>query len=215
MSEAVNYNSALVDEIVRALPADGELLDFGAGLGHFAREVRATGRSVQVAELEPRHVAVLVEDGFRVHESLAAVPDASFSGVFSLNVLEHIEDDEAILSELLRVMRPGGSGFFYVPALPVLYSSMDRKVGHFRRYRRAELRTKLMRAGFSVVDLRYVDVLGVPAALLYRLLGNRAGDLDPRMVRLYDRFLFPASRVLDRATRRLVGKNLLAIVHRP
>ena len=64
-------------------------------------------------------------------------------------------------------------------------------------------------SGFRVADARYVDSLGFLAALAYRGLGRADGALDPRSVRLYDRLVFPASRLLDRALHRVVGKNLL------
>ena len=131
--------------------------------------------------------------------------------MYTLNVLEHIEDDERALAELRRVMRPGATLVVYVPALPWLFTTMDTRVGHFRRYRRAELVEKLLRAGFTVGSVRYVDSLGVLATLAYRLLGSREGTIDPRSVALYDRFVFPLSRLLDRLFERTGGKNLLVI----
>jgi hypothetical protein len=58
-----------------------------------------------------------------------------------------------------------------------------------------------------------VDSLGTMATLAYKVAGNRRGDISTRSVGAYDRYLFPASRVLDRVTGRLFGKNLALVAH--
>src|SRR5215475_3171635 len=58
-----------------------------------------------------------------------------------INVLEHIEDDETELKTIFNALAPGGRILIFVPALPFLMSSMDRGLGHFRRYTLAALAT--------------------------------------------------------------------------
>jgi hypothetical protein len=96
-----------------------------------------------------------------------------------------------------------------VPAFNLLFSSMDRKVGHFRRYRRGPLVALARQAGFSVEQARYVDSLGFLAALVYRLVANDSGDIDRGSLAFYDRFVFPISRFLDKLAWPFAGKNLL------
>ena len=126
-------------------------------------------------------------------------------------MLEHIEDDLAALVELGRCLKSDGRLLLYVPAFDLLYSPMDARVGHFRRYRRRSLAEKLEQAGFRVDVARYADSLGFFATLVYKAVGDASGALDPRAVRTYDRWLFPLSRLLDRALGGLVGKNLLVV----
>ena len=64
------------------------------------------------------------------------------------------------LAELNRVLRPGGILFVFVPALDILWTSLDTEVGHVRRFTRPMLASALARAGFEVVSLRYFDFLG-------------------------------------------------------
>ena len=61
----------------------------------------------------------------------------------------------------------------------------------------------------------YADSIGFAAALAYRAIGDDSGQLDERAVRLYDRFVFPASRRLDYLAREFFGKNLVMIARRP
>jgi hypothetical protein len=92
---------------------------------------------------------------------------------------------------------------------------MDRQVGHYRRYRRPELTALLRQAGFVIDEARYVDSLGFFAALLYKVLGDTSGSINVQGLRLYDRFIFPLSRLIDRIVAGSFGKNLLLTAHRP
>ena len=92
---------------------------------------------------------------------------------------------------------------------------MDRKVGHFRRYRMGDLTARLVDAGFRVGTARYVDCLGFFVTLLYRFVGSRSGDINASSVRAYDRLVFPLSRALDRLFGPLFGKNLMIVGQRP
>ena len=137
--------------------------------------------------------------GFRAVETVGELADEHFDVVYSFNVLEHIADDAAALSQLRTVTAPGGTLVLYVPAFQLLYTAMDRKIGHVRRYRRRQLVTAVHRAGYRFHQCRYADSLDFFATLVYRVAGSRKGDLNEAAVAAYDRFAFPVSRALDRA----------------
>ena len=133
------------------------------------------------------------------------------SFVYTSNVLEHIEDDLSVLKEIKEKIKPGGALAIYVPALPFLYTDMDKKVGHYRRYTRSELIKKVSLAGFTVQESFYNDSLGVLATLIVKVLGykNKAGLGSPKSIVLYDKIIYPTSKILDRLIfRRVIGKNL-------
>jgi SAM-dependent methyltransferase len=214
MAAAENYNRFLHALVADALGEARRVLDVGAANGRFALPLLRSGREVHCIEIDPVFCDALAHAGLPVSRDLAALPDGGFDAAYSLNVLEHVADDAAILAELHAKLRPGGRLLIYVPAFPVLYGANDRAVGHLRRYRRAGLGRLLRQAGFALERLHHVDSLGFAAALAYRLL-NRDGRLDPAALLFYDRILFPTSRALDRLTGRFFGKNLLAVAHRP
>jgi hypothetical protein len=116
-----------------------------------------------------------------------------------------------VVDDLARKLSPGGRLFIYVPAFQALFSSMDRKVGHFRRYRRTQLVQLIERAGLTVVRAKYVDSLGFLATLLYKLLGSNTGDLNRRSIVVFDRIVFPISRLFDLLLGRMLGKNLYVV----
>ena len=215
MLHARNYNDFLLREVKSAGRGAREVLDFGAGLGNFAEGMREAGFHVRCVETDEKLSAALRSKGFEVYPDITAVPEGSVDYVYSLNVLEHIGDDGAALAAVFSRLRDGGRLFLYVPAFQVLYSAMDRKVGHFRRYRRAGLVRLLLEAGFTVRRAAYVDSLGFFLALLYSAAGDREGNISESSIRFFDSIVFPASRVLDRVFGPFLGKNLLVVAEKP
>lgn len=215
MQEAVNYNRFLTRLVVDAASPGDQMLDFGAGIGTFASRVREAGFSVECLEVDPDQAALLKDEGHRVLTALSDAEADRYDYIYSLNVLEHIEDDAAAASELMRVLKPGGKAMIYLPALEVLFSSMDKKVGHYRRYSRGSLQQLLQEAGFELEYCRYCDSLGFPATLLYKWFGSDSGGISKMPVVLYDRIAFPVSRLFDLFCGRLFGKNVYALVTKP
>ncbi len=92
-----------------------------------------------------------------------------------LDVLEHIEDDEAFLNNLYRHLSEEGRLLIAVPAFNVLWSSEDDAAGHFRRYRLRELRRKVESAGFEVLLTSYFYQFLFLPILLVRVLLEKIG----------------------------------------
>lgn len=216
MREAENYNQFLRELVVRHSAGVDKALDFGAGLGTFSDSLPIPPSQVTCVETEAHAQAVLRAKGFNVYSDLSAVPDQSVPYLFSLNVLEHIDDDAAIAREFYRVLVPGGRVFIYVPAFQVLFTSMDLQVGHVRRYRRKQLVALIKSAGLDVHYSAYTDALGFFATLAYRLLDDgKPKPLGGKLVKIYDRFMFPLSRALSVPCAKLFGKNVMLAATRP
>jgi hypothetical protein len=130
-------------------------------------------------------------------------------------VLEHIEDDASCVAAWYAKLKPGAPLLLYVPAFMVLYSEMDRRIGHYRRYRRRPLAALVRQAGFQIERSVYVDSLGFFASLGLRFFDRSGGVLNPRTVRLYDRLGFPLSRLMDAAAGPFFGKNVLIRAVKP
>ena len=215
MRDAVNYNRYLLDLIRGHAGNAKRVIDFGAGNGTFAEPISRSGFDVTAVELDDGLRAHLAAQGLRVAAHTADLAGQSFDYAYTFNVLEHIPDDVEALRGLRAALVPGACLLIYVPAFQVLYTSMDANVGHVRRYSRAALMRSVSAAGFSVESVEFVDSLGFFATLAFKMTDRGSGDVNPRMLRFYDRIIFPVSRALDRIFRRWFGKNLLLVARNP
>jgi SAM-dependent methyltransferase len=215
MREAHNYNTYLLNLVVSESRGALAALDFGAGIGTFARELRRNGTRVICIEPDSSLRRRLQDEQFEAHDSLDPIPEKSVPYIYSLNVLEHIEDDLQSLGELYRRLMPGGTLLIYVPAFPILFSSADKRIGHKRRYTKAALVRCLKVTGFQVHQARYVDSLGFWVALLFKVIGNKEGRVDPIALKIFDKWIFPISKSLDNVMYPVAGKNVLVVAHRP
>lgn len=211
---ARNYNRWLADQVWAAKPSQtAKIVDLGAGLGTFAEMLRARGLAIDCVEPDHENQAILRDLGFPVKTTIDDHEAESIDYVYTLNVLEHVPEDEELVQAVFARLRRGGHLFIFVPAFPVLWTSLDDHVEHQRRYRRAPLVGMLRRAGFVVERCRYADCLGFFAALLFGRSGK--AEISPRSVWIYDRLLFPVSKFLDPVLGHLFGKNVLAVCRKP
>jgi len=202
----------------------GDGLEVGAGLGNIAVHLTPFLSSLELVEPSTNLIRPLaarfesVDNVTVTHklfeEFVSGTADKKFDCVVMVNVLEHIEDDQQALMECYRILRPGGHLLIFVPALQVLFSKLDKMVGHFRRYERRDLEEKIKVAGFHRQECRFFDVVGIIPWWLLNTLGGATG-FNPALVQLYDRAVVPISRALESVINPPYGKNLIAISKRP
>lgn len=101
--------------------------------------------------------------------------DASFDLVTALDVVEHLDDDAAGLSEMRRVLRPGGRALLFVPAFMWLWGVQDDVSHHRRRYTLPQLTERVRAAGFVVERATYANVTFFAPILAGRLLMRATG----------------------------------------
>jgi len=207
LESAHNYNDYLT-RLIRESTESKDLIDFGAGIGTFSKRLRTAGYQVKCIEPDPVQRQILEEQGFDTLANITSVPDDSVAFVFSLNVFEHIQDDSVALREIRQKLKPGGTLLIYVPAFACLWTSLDEKLCHHRRYTKKTLRRLVEQEDFVIEDARYADCLGFIAVLIFRALNRSASALNASSITLYDRWLFAPSRVLDRLFDRWFGKNV-------
>jgi SAM-dependent methyltransferase len=105
-------------------------------------------------DLSPHALSVLAQHGAIAHEGrldAQGFAAGSFDLVGIFEVLEHVDDDVAMLGEIARILSRGGMLAIDVPLHMRYFSAFDRLVGHVRRYEPAELQKKLESAGFEIV----------------------------------------------------------------
>jgi SAM-dependent methyltransferase len=215
MSFAVNYHKWIIDEFEPYLgPATAEV---GAGLGSVSKLL--LGKKIErLFAFEPsRNLYPLLSEALVEEKRVSVINDffgpqhagSGFDSVVYINVLEHIEDDHAELRRALEALKPKGYLLLFVPALAWLYSELDNKIGHFRRYTKNGLSRLTEDAGFKLVTARYFDFAGIiPWYVNFVLLKNSMGSGH---VSLYDKLVVPAMRKIESLVMPPVGKNVLLI----
>jgi predicted SAM-dependent methyltransferase len=214
MADAVNYNDFLISLIRNEARLGDSIVDFGAGIGTFAKKVSIGGYKVHCIEPDAKQLAKIIESGLNASSDISYFKDCSIDFLYTLNVLEHIENDISALKICYNKIKPGGILLIYVPAFQILYSSMDKNVGHYRRYTRNELAEKVRAAGFDVIKNEYVDCAGFAASLLFKALGNNSGTINREALIAYDRYVFPLSRIGDIFFKYVFGKNVFMLARR-
>jgi SAM-dependent methyltransferase len=213
---ANNYRRALARMFAPHLR--GRVIEVGAGIGQVTEIIRALPDIESLLSIEP-------EANFcrEFRRTLPAQPllegtiDSLGDGqpadaILSVNVLEHIRDDEQELAAYHRQLRERrGKLCLFVPARPELYAPIDAFFGHHRRYTKPELRRKLVQAGFDVLCLNYFNCVGYFAWWLsFRVL--KKTRMGGRSVHLYDRYIFPAVFALEsKVCSPPFGQSLVAI----
>jgi SAM-dependent methyltransferase len=162
-------------DLVRTLPLPphAQILDAGCGAGGGLKWLSAFGATAGI-DLHPLAIHYAGRVSTRLTQgSIQQLPFAAetFDLVTSFEVLYHlaVTDDEAALSELARVLRPGGWLMVRVPAYDWLRGAHDRQVHTRQRYAPAELRQKIARSGLTLRRLTSVGLGLLLPAILGRL----------------------------------------------
>jgi SAM-dependent methyltransferase len=178
------------------------ILDYGCGTGG---NTSAYGSFGNVVGIEPDSGAVRLAHkrggaGYcRTTGTDLPFRDGSFDVVMASDVLEHIEQDDKAVSEIARVLRPGGLTILSVPAHEWLFSDHDTALQHFRRYSRLALRDLLERNRLTICRLSYWNAALSPVVCVQRLIGKRRWTGQPQS----DTVLPP--RLLNEALARLLA----------
>ena len=212
-----NYKNSIVIKILKYLRNTDKVLEFGAGVGTLAQnwEIK-TGVKPECLEIDDSLRNILINRGFKCYDKPGSITK-TYSGIYTSNVLEHIDDDVEALRNIHAMLKPGGHLVIYVPAFMCLYSKLDSSIGHYRRYHKEELFEKLRKSRFEVIDSFYVDSIGFFASLAIKFFGYK-GRLrlgGKTSLLLYDKLIYPVSEVLDAlGLRCFFGKNTLVAVRK-
>jgi hypothetical protein len=159
------------------LPPGGVVADIGAGAGHLGAQVRRDRADATYRFLEPiESLSAQLTQRFGDDARLDAIGDVTSADLVTLlDVIEHVEDDRGLLSEVVSAMRAGTVLVITVPALPWLWSPWDEQLGHHRRYTKASLRAAVHGLAVDVERVDYLFPELIPPAVLRRLARGRVG----------------------------------------
>lgn len=145
------------------------ILDAGCGTGFLAKKLEPYG-DVDAIDLHSEAVKFAKLRGINAKKaSVNDIPfrENSFDLAVSIDVIYHKQvDDQKALKELFRVLKSGGFLILRVPAVKWLSLAHDRHVHTRERYSMAELKLKLLSAGFKIEKISFANMILLPAAIL-------------------------------------------------
>ena len=209
---AINWKETLKRHIQPHIR--GRVLEVGAGIGGTTAVLR-TGREDSWTCLEPDGaLASEIERSLPAVEvkigTLDLLPEENrYDTVLYVDVLEHIEDDEAEVRMAVQHLAAGGRLLVLAPAHQWLFSRFDESIGHYRRYNRKSLQA-LAQPGLKPVRICYLDSAGLLASTANKLFLSQKQP-TPGQIQFWDRILVRASRWLDPLFGYRVGKSVLAV----
>jgi SAM-dependent methyltransferase len=193
----------------------GAILEIGCGHGNFTAMLARLGHPVTAMDINPHYVEIARRQTAGIGEVEVICGDATrvdwesrFAAVLLLDVLEHVEDDVGLLQRLRNALVPGGLLVLKVPAGRWLYGSMDRAIGHHRRYSRETLSQVCEAAGYSSPELHSFNAASIPGWWLNGRLLQRSTP-PAAQVRVFER-LISLAQLVDRLTPMPIGLSLIA-----
>lgn len=173
------------------------IMDIGCSSGFLLRDIREAFPQAEVVGAD--YVVGPLQKLARKHPdwpliqfdlTTCPLPDECLDAAVLLNVFEHIGDDALAVSQLHRMLKPGGVAVIEVPAGPELYDVYDKQLMHFRRYDLTGLKTLLSNAGFEVHDASHIGFILYPAFAWTKIRNKKYLDLP------------------DEEQRKIVGRNI-------
>jgi glycosyltransferase involved in cell wall biosynthesis len=223
LSRANQYNKWMFEEIRPFLGR--RIIEIGSGIGNFTAALLSTGAAeIIVTDTSAAYLQRLSDrlaglgnvstEVWDLNDApVARIRDYADSAV-CLNVLEHIPDDVGAMRNICASIAPGGRLVALVPANPWLYGSLDKHLGHCRRYERSELRRKMAEAGFEVETTFWMNAFGMIGWFTSGRILKRQ-TIPSRQVQVFE-LIVPLARFIDGlATRPFGGLSLICVARRP
>ena len=154
-----------------------QIIDVGSGSGFFAYEIEMTLSSqinkVYLVDIGYTKEEMQATQAQKIEKVLYIPERIENSVVILMDVLEHIEDDIAMLQAIKKNCVGDNNHFFItVPAFESLWSGHDDYLGHYRRYRIATLKRALKTANFTVTNSYYLYGTLFPLVWTIRKIAN-------------------------------------------
>lgn len=198
-------------EVVSSYLRGKQFIEVGSGIGNLSRFVIDSPRkSLFCSDLRTHYCEKLRKrfgssDSFLGaapldlvapdFESLAAEHLGKYDSLFTLNVVEHIEDDLTALSNAKKLVKKGGAVIVLVPAYQWLFNGFDEELGHYRRYTRTRLLKLFSDAGIKPFASQYFNAVGTAGWFLNgHILRKR--QLPADQVKAYN-LIVPIARFAD------------------
>lgn len=196
MEQARNYNEWIYSLIKPSIK--GRVAEVGAGTGTFSNIIANDGFTVTAVDYSKSYLKIIAKKNKKIKtilfdlqaKKLPKSLTGKFDSIVILNVIEHLADDNLALSHLYKMLKKNGNLIVLVPAFQTAFGSMDKNLGHYRRYTKNSFAKLIKTSGFNIITSRYANMLGLAGWMVNsRFLKPRA--IPDWQVKIFDLVSLP------------------------
>ena len=209
ISVAENYNKYVADLFFSNIDKTENILDFGAGYGLITEKFKKKGYKISAVEINKTALEKLHDKNIDSYNLIEKVPK-SINCIISLNVLEHIEDDDQYIKKFYNHLPQDGKLILYLPSSNLIWTELDDMVNHKRRYSKSGIVELLNSNSFEIEKIFFVDFIGWIVLFFLKTFRLKL-DFDKRKIKFYDKFIFRTFKFTDYFFKNIIGKNLFIV----
>ena len=209
ISVAENYNKYVADLFFSNIDKTENILDFGAGYGLITEKFKKKGYKISAVEINKTALEKLNDKNIDSYNLIEKVPK-SINCIISLNVLEHIEDDDKYIKKFYNHLPQDGKLILYLPSSNLIWTELDDMVNHKRRYSKSGVVELLNSNSFEIEKIFFVDFIGWIVLFFLKMFRVKL-DFDKRKIKFYDKFIFRTFKFTDYFFKNIIGKNLFIV----
>ena len=209
ISVAENYNKYVADLFFSNIDKTENILDFGAGYGLITEKFKKKGYKISAVEINKTALEKLNDKNIDSYNLIEKVPK-SINCIISLNVLEHIEDDNKYIKKFYNHLPQDGKLILYLPSSNLIWTELDDMVNHKRRYSKSGIVELLNSNSFEIEKIFFVDFIGWIVLFFLKMFRVKL-DFDKRKIKFYDKFIFRTFKFTDYFFKNIIGKNLFIV----
>ncbi|MBS1574927.1 MAG: class I SAM-dependent methyltransferase [Bacteroidetes bacterium] len=201
----------------------GSILEIGSGTGNISEFFIKTNYKITLSDINSGYVDLLrnqFANCKNVTDILAVdlqLPDFSkkytalhekYDTIVLLNVLEHLKDEDSAISNCRYLLKEKGTLIILVPAFMLLYSPLDKELGHYRRYALKQLKNCLIRNEMQIQKSFYFNAMGILAWLYGKVFALKTipgGEMS-----FFDK-LVPVAKICDKILFHKTGLSAICI----
>lgn len=194
-------------------------LELGSGVGTFSNLFAKESKHLLISDINDDNINILKQkfignrritikklDAAKVNEHVDA---ESFDTVIAVNMLEHIENDVSVLSGVYKVLTKHGKLILLLPAHKWLYGTLDKEIGHYRRYSKDELQQKLTQSGYLIDKIEFINMFSTFGWYLnFKILKKKI--MPPSMLGIVD-LLIPVFQIFENLIKPPFGLSLFVV----
>ena len=220
ISKADKFNKWMFETI--SPNCKGSILEIGCGVGNISQYFIKNKSDIYLSDIRLNYRNIVLSKFNLTKERVIDIdiihPDfdivykelfSKFDSIFCLNVIEHVEDDNQAVENMIKLLKPEGKITILVPAYNGLYNGIDKSLDHYRRYNKQSI-LKIMSSHGEIMKVFYFNVIGIFGWFVSgRLLKNTT--IPEGEMKLYN-FFVPVFKFVDKVMLNKLGLSVICVV---